>query len=91
MKQPNRIAPEPCYFLARYFDIESIKDKTSKFPHMMPTATQFAQQVGELGITNNDHIVVYDTAGFFSAPRVYWMFKVIKRSRSCCWVIFTTF
>jgi thiosulfate/3-mercaptopyruvate sulfurtransferase len=46
---------------------------------MMPTATQFAQQVGELGITNNDHIVVYDTPGFFSAPRVYWMFKVLKK------------
>ncbi|KAF9121253.1 hypothetical protein BGW39_010669 [Mortierella sp. 14UC] len=66
---------------ARYFDIESIKDKTSSFPHMMPTATQFAQQVGELGITNNDHIVVYDTAGFFSAPRVYWMFKAFGHDR----------
>ncbi|KAF9082311.1 hypothetical protein BGX29_003948 [Mortierella sp. GBA35] len=66
---------------ARYFDIESIKDKTSSFPHMMPTATQFAQQVGELGITNSDHVVVYDTAGFFSAPRVYWMFKAFGHEK----------
>ncbi|KAG0096876.1 hypothetical protein BGZ93_003825 [Podila epicladia] len=47
---------------ARYFDIESIKDKTSSLPHMMPSAAQFAQQVGELGISNDDHVVVYDTA-----------------------------
>ncbi|KAG0314721.1 hypothetical protein BGZ99_007889 [Dissophora globulifera] len=60
---------------ARYFDIESIKDKTSSLPHMMPTAEQFATQVGQLGISNDDHVVVYDTVGLFSAGRVYWMLK----------------
>ncbi|KAF9208211.1 hypothetical protein BGZ59_010744 [Podila verticillata] len=66
---------------ARYFDIESIKDKSSTLPHMMPSAAQFAQQVGELGISNDDHVVVYDTAGFFSAPRVYWMFKAFGHNK----------
>ncbi|KAF9364103.1 hypothetical protein BGX34_002515 [Mortierella sp. NVP85] len=60
---------------ARYFDIEDIKDKTTTLPHMMPTAEQFAAQVGELGISNDDHVVVYDTVGFSSAPRIYWMLK----------------
>ncbi|KAF9971621.1 hypothetical protein BGZ73_005413 [Actinomortierella ambigua] len=60
---------------ARYFDVDTIKDPTNPLPHMMPSAEQFASQVGELGISNNDHVVVYDTVGFFSAPRVYWMFK----------------
>ncbi|KAF9422656.1 hypothetical protein BGZ94_008510 [Podila epigama] len=66
---------------ARYFDIESIKDKTSSLPHMMPSAEQFAAQVGELGISNDDHVVVYDTVGFFSAPRVYWMFKAFGHNK----------
>ncbi|KAG0234025.1 rhodanese family protein [Mortierella sp. GBAus27b] len=60
---------------ARYFDIEDIKDKSSSLPHMMPSAEQFATQVGDLGISNDDHVVVYDTVGFSSAPRVYWMLK----------------
>ncbi|KAF9570154.1 hypothetical protein EC968_002133 [Mortierella alpina] len=66
---------------ARYFDIESIKDKSSSLPHMMPSAEQFAEQVGELGISNDDHVVVYDTVGFFSAPRVYWMFKAFGHKK----------
>lgn len=32
--------------------------------------------VGKMGIDENDHVVVYDTAGVFSACRVYWTFKV---------------
>lgn len=31
-----------------------------------------------MGISQDDHIVVYDTAGVFSACRVYWTFKVNK-------------
>ena len=37
---------------------------------------QFADAVGSLGITENDTIVVYDSSGFFSAPRVWWTFKI---------------
>lgn len=29
-----------------------------------------------MGISQDDHVVVYDTAGVFSACRVYWAFKV---------------
>ncbi|KAG0053456.1 hypothetical protein BGZ83_001061 [Gryganskiella cystojenkinii] len=66
---------------ARYFDIEAIKDMENPLPHMMPSATQFASQVGALGISNEDHVVVYDTVGFMSAPRVYWMFKAFGHEK----------
>ncbi|KAI8596477.1 Rhodanese-like domain-containing protein [Dissophora ornata] len=66
---------------ARFFDIESIKDQTSNLPHMMPTASQFATQVGELGISNDDHVVVYDTVGFNSAARTYWMLKAFGHEK----------
>lgn len=43
---------------------------------MLPGPDQFADAVGSLGITENDTIVVYDSSGFFSAPRVWWTFRI---------------
>ncbi|CZF84251.1 MULTISPECIES: sulfurtransferase [Grimontia] len=61
-----------------YFDFDGeIYDKTSPLPHMLPSEAQFEAAVAELGISNEDDIVVYDTAGIFSSPRVWWMFKVM--------------
>lgn len=57
------------------FDIDKIKDKSSNLPHMLPSAEQFASDVGAMGIGDGMRIVVYDGAGLFSAPRVWWMFK----------------
>ncbi len=61
---------------AQFFDIDLISDRESELPHMLPSAEVFATAVGEMGISNDDHIVVYDTAGLFSAARVWWTFKV---------------
>ncbi|KAH6582270.1 hypothetical protein BASA60_002032 [Batrachochytrium salamandrivorans] len=60
---------------ARFFGIDDISDKSSKLPHMLPPLAQFNTQVGELGITSSDHIVIYDTTGMGSACRVYWTFR----------------
>jgi thiosulfate/3-mercaptopyruvate sulfurtransferase len=57
------------------FDIDTIKDKDSPLPHMMPSAEAFASAMRALGIGDGMKIVVYDGAGLFSAPRVWWMFK----------------
>jgi thiosulfate/3-mercaptopyruvate sulfurtransferase len=61
---------------AIFFDINTIADDSTDLPHMLPGPGQFAQAAGNLGITENDTIVVYDGAGFFSAPRVWWTFKI---------------
>src|SRR6266446_4924072 len=58
------------------FDIDAIADHSNPLPHMLPDATQFARDVGALGITDTDTIVVYDGAGLYSAPRVWWTFRV---------------
>ncbi|KAI8337172.1 Rhodanese-like domain-containing protein [Chlamydoabsidia padenii] len=60
---------------ARFFGIDTIKDTAVDLPHMLPSATVFANSVGKLGISNNDHVVVYDNLGPMSAARVYWTFK----------------
>jgi thiosulfate/3-mercaptopyruvate sulfurtransferase len=58
------------------FDMEAIADHASALPHMLPAADQFADAVGALGIDDQDTIVVYDGAGMFASPRVWWTFRV---------------
>ena len=36
---------------------------------------KFSQMISDLGISNQDHIIVYYTLGIFSSPRVWWMFN----------------
>ncbi len=66
---------------ALHFDIDAIADKTSPLPHMLPTPDDFARAAGAMGISDKDHIVVYDGAGLFAAPRVWWTFRVMGASR----------
>jgi thiosulfate/3-mercaptopyruvate sulfurtransferase len=58
------------------FDIDAIADHSNPLPHMLPEAAQFARDVGALGIADTDTIVVYDGAGMYAAPRVWWTFRV---------------
>jgi len=58
------------------FDIDEIADKSIPLPHMLPSPEQFALAVGRLGISERDTIVVYDGAGLFSSPRVWWTFRL---------------
>jgi len=63
---------------ARFFDLDTVKDEKSPYPHMLPSPEVFAKAMGELGIRRDDSVVVYDSAdmGIFSAPRVAWTLKV---------------
>ena len=58
------------------FDIDAIADHSNPLPHMLPDAAQFARDAGVLGIADTDTIVIYDGAGMYSAPRVWWTFRV---------------
>jgi thiosulfate/3-mercaptopyruvate sulfurtransferase len=57
------------------FDIDTVREKSSPLPHMLPSAEAFASAVGAMGIGDGMTIVVYDGAGLFAAPRVWWTFK----------------
>jgi thiosulfate/3-mercaptopyruvate sulfurtransferase len=61
---------------AIFFDVDDISNHDDPLPHMLPQASQFAAQVGALGISNSDHIVIYDLHGINSAPRAWWMFRI---------------
>src|SRR2546430_11521809 len=63
------------------FDIDAIADHSNPLPHMLPDAGQFARDVGALGIADTDTIIVYDGAGLFSAPRVWWTFRLFGAAK----------
>jgi thiosulfate/3-mercaptopyruvate sulfurtransferase len=62
---------------AVFFDIDVIADTASDLPHMLPPADQFAATVSAMGIDDRQPIVVYDGAGLYSAPRVWWTFRAM--------------
>lgn len=66
---------------AGFFDLDAASDPSGGLPHMLPSPDAFAAFAGALGISESDHIVVYDTAGLFSAARVWWMFRVMGADR----------
>lgn len=66
---------------AVFFDIDAVADTASGLPHMLPTPHAFAHAVGSLGIGNADTVVIYDGTGIFSAPRVWWTFRVFGHDR----------
>ena len=66
---------------ASFFDIDAVSDSATNLPHMLPTAEQFTGAMRALGLNNSQTIVVYDTAGLFSAPRAWWMFRVFGHQK----------
>jgi thiosulfate/3-mercaptopyruvate sulfurtransferase len=61
---------------AVFFDIDAVADHSTDLPHMLPGPAQFGQAAGALGIAETDTIVVYDGSGLYSAPRVWWTFRI---------------
>ncbi|MGE4483120.1 3-mercaptopyruvate sulfurtransferase [Acidocella sp.] len=66
---------------AQFFDVDKIADQASSLPHMLPSPEDFASAIAAMGIGNETHVVVYDQRGIFSAPRVWWMFRVFGHDK----------
>lgn len=62
---------------AVFFDHDQVVDPRSSLPHALPPPEEFARQVGALGITQADDIVVYDGPGLFSSARTWWLFRTM--------------
>lgn len=59
---------------AVFFDVDAISDHANPLPHMFPDAEQFGRDIGALGISNADTVVIYDSGSWVAAPRAWWMF-----------------
>ena len=64
---------------ARFFDIDEISDQRSDLPHMAPPVEKFMSRMRAMGIGDGHQVVVYDGAGIFSAPRVWWTFRLMGK------------
>lgn len=65
---------------ARFFDIDEISDQRSDLPHMAPPVEKFMSRMRAMGIGDGHQVVVYDTVGLFSAPRVWWTFRLMGKT-----------
>lgn len=60
------------------FDIDQqFSDPDSLFPHTLPSPEIFSQKAQALGISNDSHLVIFDNAGIYAAPRAWWMFRAM--------------
>ncbi len=64
---------------ARFFDIDKVSDPQSELPHMAPQPEKFVSAVRAMGIGDGHRVIVYDTAGLFSAARVWWLFRLFGK------------
>ena len=62
---------------AVFFDLEASSDANSPLPHMLPSPDVFGERMGRLGVSERDTVVVYDTVGLRSAPRVWWTLRTL--------------
>jgi len=62
---------------ARFFDLDDVSDHRSVLPHMVPPVEKFMSRMRAIGVGDGHQIVVYDGSGLFSAPRVWWLFKLM--------------
>lgn len=60
-----------------FFDQDEIVEPGIDLPHALPSPDVFAEHASRLGLSNSDTIVVYDSLGMFTAPRVWWMLRAM--------------
>ena len=57
-----------------FFDIDKYSNQKTNLPHMLPSKKDWEIIVSNLGISNSDHIIVYDNSEVFSSCRVWYTF-----------------
>ena len=62
---------------AIFFDIDDLSDEKTPLPHMIAPAAKFASRMRRLGLGDGNLIVAYDSAGIYSAPRAWWMLRLM--------------
>jgi thiosulfate/3-mercaptopyruvate sulfurtransferase len=62
---------------ARFFDIDDISDNRSDLPHMAPPVEKFMSRMRAMGVGDGHQVVIYDGDGMLSAPRVWWLFRLM--------------
>lgn len=62
---------------ARFFDLNQHCDARSPFPRMLPPFGELSRSLAQLGAGATTKIVVYDRGPLRSAPRLWWMIRLL--------------
>ena len=57
-----------------FFDIDKFSNKKTNLPHMLPNEKEWENIVSNLGISNEDRIIVYDNSDVISSCRCWYTF-----------------
>jgi thiosulfate/3-mercaptopyruvate sulfurtransferase len=66
---------------AQFFSVDGVCDPTDPLPHMIPSPEAFGEMMGALVISNDTHVVCYDSYGIVSAARPWWMFRLFGHEK----------
>ncbi|MGD9529090.1 sulfurtransferase [Pseudonocardia sp.] len=81
--EPYTVSPDQDGYLAEHVpgavfaDVpNALSDPGGRFALTLPSPQRFAEAAGRLGIGDDTHVVVYDTANNAWATRVWWLLRV---------------
>ena len=57
-----------------FFDLDKYSDANTDLPHMLPDPFTWEEIVSNLGISNNDRIIIYDNSDVLSSCRCWYNF-----------------
>ena len=57
-----------------FFDLDKNSNKKTDLPHMLVELNEWEKIVSEMGINNNDQIVIYDNSDVISSCRCWYNF-----------------
>ena len=58
-----------------FFDINKIADPNNPLPHMIPSKDLFSNMMQNLGLNNEDEIIIYDNSPLLSSARAWFLFR----------------
>ena len=58
-----------------FFDINKIADPKNPLPHMIPSKELYSIMMQNLGINNQDEIIIYDNSPLLSSARAWFLFR----------------
>ena len=60
---------------AVFFDMNNIADPDNSLPHMIPSKELFSEMMSDLGLNNEDDIIIYDNSPLLSSARAWFLFR----------------
>ena len=64
-----------------FWDLDEHSDKDSPYPHMMSNSDYWTRMLWNFGVTNDDHIVVYDNSSSYSGCRLWFSLKYFGHNK----------